>query len=219
MSNMAKELTDEMMVEENEATGRFRQSEFLLFSIALFVAKTFLLMRLPYREWPINAGYTGLILAAFYCYFRFRYKLTPPAVTVFFLGAAVLVDILGNYFHLYGQPFGPVQFDEFSHFLTAGFSLPPAMWLLRATTRRFGLIIPLNLLSFLSVTITFSFTAYYEILELWDEIFYGDFQRLWTPRDSANDLQFGLAGIITSALLTALVFKLSDRFNASEQRV
>lgn len=212
-----------MNVMADAATGskvrqKFRQSEFLIFSIIIFVSKSFLLVRLPYREWNVNALYTTLILIAFYCYFRFRYKLAPPMIMIFFLGAAVAVDVLGNYFHLYGQPFGPVQYDEFSHFITAGFSLPPAMWLLRATTRRFGLMIPLNLLSFLSVTIAFSFTAYYEILELWDEKFYGG-KRLHTTIDSANDLQFGLAGIVLAALITALVFKIQDRYLARREDV
>ncbi|HET9532079.1 MAG TPA: hypothetical protein VFQ92_17095 [Blastocatellia bacterium] len=193
-------------------TGRrsFRQAEFLVFSIAIFVAKSFLLVRLPYRTWDVNAFYTSLILIAFYCYFRFRYGITPPAIVVFFLGGAVAVDVVGNYQQLYGLKFGPVKFDEFSHFITSAFSLVPTMWLLRATTRRFGLILPLNLLAFFSVCITFSFAAYYEILELWDEKFYGDFTRLWTPQDSANDLQFNLAGIIVAALLSALYYKSSE---------
>ena len=58
--------------------------------------------------------------------------------------------------------------------------------------------------------VTFSFAAYYEILELWDEKFYGDFTRLWTPQDSANDLQFNLAGIIIAALLSSLYYKSSE---------
>ena len=187
----------------------FKQYEFLFFSIGLFIAKSFLLVRLPYRDWNINALYTTGILAAFYAYFRFRYKLKPPLIIVAFLGAAVAVDVLGNYLHLYGQPFGPVQYDEFSHFLTAAFSLPPAMWLLRGTTRRFGLRLPLMLLGFLSATITFSFAAYYEILELWDEKFYGG-KRLWTATDSANDLQFGLAGIVLATLVMMAVFSLIE---------
>ena len=195
---------------------RFQQYEFLAFSIASFVGKSYLLVRLPYRTFNDNALYTSALLAAFYCYFRFRYKVIPPLVVVFCLGMAVAVDVLGNYFHLYGNDFGPVQFDEFSHFLGSGLSLPPAMWLLRATTRRFGLRLPLMLLAFLSVAVTFAFCAYYEILELWDERFFGG-KRLWTPTDSANDLQFGLAGIVLAALLTALVFKLQDRYAELEQ--
>jgi uncharacterized membrane protein YjdF len=192
-----------------------RDYEFIAFSVAIFVSKSLLLVRLPYREVHVNAFYTGLILLAFYCYFRFRYGVTPPPLIVFFLAAAVGVDVLGNFFDLYSKEYWPVrpfQFDEVSHFVDSAFSLPPAMWLLGATTRRFGLKLPLNLLAFLSVTITFSFCAYYEILELWDERFWGDFQRLWTPQDSANDLQWDLAGIVAAALVTTAVFKLRDRY-------
>ncbi|HWP41814.1 MAG TPA: hypothetical protein VNO14_01170, partial [Blastocatellia bacterium] len=74
------------------AKRSFRQAEFLAFSVVIFGAKSFLLMRLPYRTWDVNAFYTSLILVAFYCYFRFRYGVTPPAIIVFFLGAAVAVD-------------------------------------------------------------------------------------------------------------------------------
>lgn len=202
-----------------ESTGKwasFRQYEFLLFSVFLFICKSFLLVRLPYRDWNTNIFYTSLILVAFYCYFRFRYKVIPPLILIFFLGAAVGVDIVGNYFHLYDKAIGPVQYDEFSHFITAGFSLPPAMWLLRATTRRFGHRLPINLLAFLSTTITFSFAAYYEILELWDENIFGG-KRLHTPTDSANDLQFGLAGIVVAALITSLIFKLRERQAVTNQ--
>jgi len=198
------------VIESTTRWASLKQYEFLFFSIFLFICKSALLVRMPYRDWNANALYTSLILIAFYCYFRFRYKLTPPLILVFFLGAAVTIDIIGNFFHLYDKSLGPVKFDEFSHFLTAGFSLPPAMWLLRATTRRFGYRLPLNLLAFLSTTITFSFAAYYEILELWDEKFFGG-KRLWTPTDSANDLQFGLAGIIVAALMTSIYFKLQER--------
>jgi uncharacterized membrane protein YjdF len=188
----------------------FRRVEFFAFSLTAFAGKSLLLVRLPYREPDVNALYTVLLLVMFYCYFRFRYKITPPAIVVLFLGAAVAVDVLGNAFQLYGKEFGPVQYDEFSHFTGSGFSLVPAMWLLRATTRRFGLRLPLDFLAFLSVAITFSFCSYYEILELWDERYWGG-KRLWTPIDSANDLQWDLAGIIVAAVLTAVVIKLSDR--------
>lgn len=202
------------VIESTTKWASLKQYEFIGFSILLFFCKSALLVRMPYREWNENALYTSLILIAFYCYFRFRYKLTPPLVLIVFLGAAVIIDIIGNYFHLYDKSIGPVQYDEFSHFFTAGFSLPPAMWLLRGTTRRFGYRLPLNLLAFLSTTITFSFAAYYEILELWDEKIFGG-KRLWTPTDSANDLQFGLAGIIVAAFITSMYFKLKDRRDLS----
>jgi uncharacterized membrane protein YjdF len=201
---------DEVVV-ASAAKHNFRRYEFLAFSIAAFVCKSALLVRLPYRLPAENALYTTLLLLAFYLYFRFRYKVTPPLVVVIFLGAAVGIDVFGNAFQLYGRKLGPLEYDEFTHFVGSGLSLVPAMWLLRATTRKFGVMLPLDLLAFLSTSIAFSFCAYYEILELWDERYWGDFQRLWSAQDSANDLQWDLSGIVIAALLTALVFKLSDR--------
>ncbi|MCI0488362.1 MAG: hypothetical protein L0229_17370 [Blastocatellia bacterium] len=201
-----------------EATGKksFRHYEFLIFSIAAFVGKSALLIRLPYRPAAENAFYTTMLLVMFYLYFRFRYKLTPPTIIVFCLGAAVGVDVMGNYLQLYGTQFGPVQYDEFSHFLGSAFALVPAMWLVRATTKRFGHNLPLDFIAFISVAITFSFCAYYEILELWDELFWGDFERLHGSHDSANDLQYDLAGIIAAALVSSLVYKLADRRRQNE---
>ena len=191
-------------------TPKFKQYEFMAFSVLSFIGKSYLLVRLPYRDFQINAVYTGLLLTGFYCYFRFRLNLVPPLLVVIFLPAAVTVDVLGNYFHLYGAQFGPVQFDEFSHFVGSGLSLPPAFWLIGATTSRFGLKLPRGLLGFFSVTVTFSFCAYYEILELWDELFWGDFTRLHSPRDTPNDLQWDLAGIFTAVLITLLFFRVKD---------
>lgn len=201
------------MADETTVTAwqrAFKEREFLAFSVLTFAAKSLLLVRLPYRDVDVNALYTGLILLSFYLYFRFRYKVKPPLLIVFFLAAAVAVDVMGNFFHLYGRQFGPVEYDEFSHMVGSGLSLPPAMWLLRSTTRRFGIKLPLDMTAFLSVTITFSFCSYYEILELWDEVYFGG-KRLWTPSDSANDLQWDLAGIIIAAFISVAVFRFLDR--------
>lgn len=189
----------------------FRQLEFYAFTVIIFAAKSFLLIRLPYRPWHENAVYTSLLLGSLYCYFRFRQSIRFPPVVIFCLAAAVGVDVIGNLFGLYNHPFGPLpNYDEFAHFFGSGFSLVPAMWLLRTTTRRMGFHLPQGLVSFLSVTVAFSFCSWYEILELWDELFYGDFQRIWSTHDTANDLQFDLAGIVVFALILSLIFKMMD---------
>jgi hypothetical protein len=189
----------------------FQRYEFLLFSIIGFAAKSYLLIRLPYRDWYINSIYTTLIIGWFYCYFRFRLKAKPPLFIVFCLAFAIGIDVAGNYFGLYGKKFFGVDYDEYTHLFGSGSSLVPVMWAFRTTTRRMGFRLPNDLVAFVSVTITFSLTAYYEILELWDQLFYGDFIRLWTPTDSANDLMWNLAGIIVAAVLATQVFKLLDR--------
>jgi hypothetical protein len=195
----------------NSKQAFFQRYEFLVFSIIGFAAKSYLLIRLPYREWYINTMLTTLIIGWFYCYFRFRMKVAPPLFIVFCLAFAIGIDVLGNVFGLYGQKFFGVDYDEYTHLLGSGSSLVPVMWAFRVTTRRMGFKLPNDLVAFVSVTITFSLTAYYEILELWDELFYKDFTRLWTPRDSANDLMWNLAGIIVAAFLATQVFKFLDR--------
>lgn len=193
-------------------TGSFSKYEFLAFSIIIFLAKSYLLVRMPYRSAELNAGMTIAILSAFYLYLRFRQNMRMPWFLLLFLALAVCEDVAGNFFHLYGTHVGPFAYDEITHFFGSGFALPPTMWLLRTTTRRMGIRLPGNLLAFLSVSVAFAFSAYYEVLELWDEKFWGG-KRLWTPTDSANDLQFGLMAIVTAAIITHFVYKLVDRRN------
>lgn len=188
-----------------------RQYEFYAFSIIAFAAKSLLLIRLPYRPWYENTGYTFALLMFLYSYFRFRQRLVIPLFVILCLATAIGIDVLGNFFQLYNHPFGPLRdYDEFTHFFGSGFSLIPVMWLLRATTRRMGFRLPQAMLAFFSATITFGFCAWYEILELWDELFYGG-KRIWSEQDTANDLQFNLAGIVIFALLSSFFFKLIDR--------
>ncbi|MEW6126031.1 MAG: hypothetical protein AB1757_03125 [Acidobacteriota bacterium] len=194
-----------------EKQSFFQRYEFLAFSIVGFVAKSALLVRLPYREWYINAFWTSLIIGLFYCYFRFRVKAKPPAFIVFCLVFAIGIDVIGNVFHLYGREFFSIQYDEYTHFFGSAGSLVPVMWAFRTTTRRWGFYLPNDMVAFLSVCITFSLCAWYEILELWDELFWGDFTRLWTPRDTANDLQWNLSGIIVAAFIAFQIFKFIDR--------
>jgi uncharacterized membrane protein YjdF len=213
-------MADAIIDTTQSAPGRapFRRAEFLAFSVIAFVGKSYLLVRLPYRSVESNTLLTTGLLVLFYCYFRFRYSIIPPLAVILFLAAAVGVDVIGNYLHLYGKEFGPVQYDEFSHFVGSACALVPTFWLLRATTSRFVFKLPLDFAAFLSVAITFSFCAYYEILELWDEKFFGG-KRLWSPQDSANDLQWDLMGVIVAALAAVLFFRLTERSTARGDHV
>jgi uncharacterized membrane protein YjdF len=195
------------------ATKRsYAQIEFYAFCVLSFAGKSMLLIRLPYREWPVNTVYTCSLLLFFYLYFRFRQKLAAPPFVVFSLAAAVAVDILGNKLGLYGNPFGPLRdYDEFAHFAGSGFSAIAAYWLLRAGTKRMGYALSGRLLAFLSTTIAFTYCGWYEILELWDELFYGDFTRIHTWDDTANDLFYDFLGVIVFIAAAALLFALKER--------
>ncbi|MBI3654781.1 MAG: hypothetical protein HY231_27425 [Acidobacteria bacterium] len=204
---------------QNNRWATLRSYEFLAFSIIGFVAKSVLLIRLPYRDWYYNAGWTTLLLAYFYCFFRFRFKATPPLLVVFSMLSAVGIDVAGNYFHLYGKAFFGIEYDEYTHLLGSAFSLIPVMWVFRTTTRRMGFRLPPDMVGFLSTTITFSLCAYYEILELWDELFWGDFERIHGSHDTANDLMWDLGGIIIAALVSIMVYKTIDRREAAQLQI
>lgn len=201
---------------ENVATSTpnsiYRQIEFYAFCVISFAAKSMLLIALPYREWPLNTFYTCSLLLFFYCYFRFRQGLRAPVFVIFSLGAAVAVDILGNKFGFYGHPFGPLRdYDEFAHFAGSGFSALAAFWLLRAATRRMGFKLSSGLLGFLATSVAFTYCAWYEILELWDELFYSHFERIHSWDDTPNDLFYDFLGVIVFVAAAALVFVVKER--------
>ena len=201
---------------ENVATSTpnsiYRQIEFYAFCVISFAAKSLLLIALPYREWPVNTVYTCALLLFFYLYFRFRQGLRAPVFVLFSLAAAVAVDILGNKFGLYGHPFGPLRdYDEFAHFAGSGFSALAAFWLLRAATRRMGIELSSVLLGFLSTSVAFTYCGWYEILELWDELFYSGFERIHSWDDTPNDLFYDFLGVIVFVAAAAIVFRVKDR--------
>jgi len=190
----------------------YRAVEFYAFCVISFTAKSILLIGLPYREWPINTIYTCSLLLFFYCFFRFRQGLRAPVLVILSLAIAVAVDVLGNKFGFYGHPFGPLRdYDEFAHFFGSGFSSVAAFWLLRAGTRRMGYRLSSSLLGFLATSVAFAYCGWYEILELWDEIFWSHFERIHTWDDTANDLFYDFLGVIVFVAGLALLFKLMER--------
>ena len=55
----------------------------------------------------------------------------------------------------------------------------------------------------------FSLSACYEIIELWDEVYFRG-QRIWGPHDTANDLQWDLCGIIIGTVLALPLLKATE---------
>jgi uncharacterized membrane protein YjdF len=62
----------------------------------------------------------------------------------------------------------------------------------------------LKLTAFFAATIVFSLSAAYEIIELWDERYFGG-QRIWGKYDTATDLQWDLCGIVLGTLLSCII--------------
>jgi hypothetical protein len=55
----------------------------------------------------------------------------------------------------------------------------------------------------------FSLSALYEIIELWDELYFHP-HRIWGPLDTATDLQFDFCGIVVGTLLACMLLRTSQ---------
>jgi len=191
------------------------RSEALLAGFIALVIYSALLIRMPYRASLANGLYAGAALSAFYVYLRWRLSIRLPAVMVLGLVFGVFLDIIGNRFNLFSRTFGFIAYDVFTHFTAAALSLVPVMWLLLALIKRFDYRLPLGFITFFSVTTTFSLSAYYEILELCDEQFFGG-HRIWTTHDTVHDLASDLCGITLAAIIYWLVIRKRWRLDHAE---
>ena len=171
---------------------------------ALFLAGMAFLLKMCYLSLLFNTLFGTLFLLAFYYYARRRYGLKVPPLLLLLVLGAIEVDALGNYFRMYGRMFGPIHYDEFAHFAVQALTAPLAFWFLRAGIEKSGYRLPLGLVAFFAITILFSLSAFYEIIELWDELYFQG-QRIWSTHDAPNDLQWNLTGIICGTLCTYAV--------------
>jgi uncharacterized membrane protein YjdF len=170
----------------------------------LFLAGVAFLLKMCYLSLLFNTIFGIIFLLAFYTYIKKRYEIRLPPVLLVLVFAALQVDALGNYFRMYGRSFGPVHYDEFAHLMVQALAAPLIIWLLRAGLEMCGYRLPFGLITLFAITTLFSLTAFYEIIELWDELYFGG-QRIWSPHDAPNDLQWNFAGILLGALLTYLI--------------
>ncbi len=69
-----------------------------------------------------------------------------------------------------------------------------------------GYRLPLKLTAFFAAMTVFSLSAAYEIIELWDELYFGG-KRIWGPYDTATDLQWDLCGIIVGTLFSCIMLR------------
>jgi uncharacterized membrane protein YjdF len=174
-------------------------------ALLIFAGAAFLL-KMCYLPLGLCTLLGGAWLAAVYFYLLARYAIRMPPVLLLLVFAALEVDALGNFFRLYGQPFGPVMYDEFAHLAVQALVMPLIVWLLSETLERSGHTLPLGLNIFFAVAVFFSLSAFYEIIELWDELYFGG-QRIWHKHDAPNDLQWDLTGIIIGAGLAYVILR------------
>ena len=186
--------------------NRWIRSLEALFVAALFIAGSAFLLKLAYLN-VLTATFFGvLFLLAFYGYVRWKYGVRVPMILLLLILGALEVDALGNHFRMYGRPFGPVQYDEFAHLLCSALVTPVVVWLLRAGIKYGGWRLPLGLITVFAIALLFALSGFYEIIELWDERYFGG-QRIWSPHDAPNDLQWNLTGILIGAVTAYAVLK------------
>jgi hypothetical protein len=182
-----------------------RKLDLSVVSLILLGGAAFLL-KMCYLSLAFNTTFGIVFLGVVYFYVRARHGLNIPLVLLGLVFGALEVDALGNYFRMYGHPFGPMQFDEFSHMAVQVLVSPVIVWLMKYVFEKLGYELPLKLTAFFGATVVFSLSAFYEIIELWDEIYFHG-QRIWGPHDTATDLQWDLCGIIVGSLFAFLLLR------------
>ena len=174
--------------------------------VLALVAGAAFLTKMCYLSLAFNTIFVLIFLALFYSYVRIRLGLQIPLTLLALVFLALQVDALGNFFRMYGRQFGPMQYDEFAHTMVQVLVSPIIVWLTGRVLQQLGYRLPLKLQAFFAATIVFSLSAIYEIIELWDEVYFGG-HRIWGPYDTATDLQWDLCGIIVGTLFSCIMLR------------
>ncbi|HWO01924.1 MAG TPA: hypothetical protein VNS63_21925 [Blastocatellia bacterium] len=193
---------------------RIHPVEALLACLSALAIFTVLLLRLPYRLPVTNTLLSTLALLSFYFYLRLRLNIRVPSGMILCLGFSIALDVIGNRYGLFSRRFGIFPYDIITHFAASGLSFVPVMWLVMKLIRRFDYRLPLGFVAFFSATTAFSLAGYYEITELIDERLLGG-HRIWTPRDTVQDLAADLVGIVIAAVCYSLAIRRRWRTDSS----
>jgi len=191
--------------------GFLRKFETSLAILSLFVGVAFLLM-MCHLSFAFNTIFGIVFLGSFYSYVRGRHKINLPISLLVLVFLALEIDALGNLFGMYGTQLGPLQYDEFAHMSVQVLVSPIIVWLVQHALEKWGHRLPLPLTAFFAATIVFSLSAFYEIIELWDELYFHP-HRIWGPLDTATDLQFDLFGIVIGTLLACVLLRTQQSGN------
>ena len=170
------------------------------------VAGAAFLTKMCYLSLAFNTIFVVVFLGIFYFYVKARLNLRIPLSLLGLVFLALQVDALGNFFRMYGRQFGPMHYDEFAHMMVQVLVSPIIVWLVSNVLHRNGYRLPIKLNAFFAATIVFSISAIYEIIELWDEVYFGG-HRIWGRYDTATDLQWDLCGIIVGTLFSCIMLR------------
>lgn len=186
-------------------TNLLHKLEIPFVMLSLFAGAAFL-TKMCYLSLAFNTLFAVGFLTVFYLYVRARLNLRIPPALLVLVFLALQVDALGNFFRMYGRQFGPMQYDEFSHMMVQVLVTPVIVWFVTRLLHQNGYHLPLKLTAFFGGMTVFSLSAAYEIIELWDELYFGG-KRIWGPYDTATDLQWDLCGIIVGTLFSCIMLR------------
>jgi len=178
--------------------------------IFVLVAGAWFLLKMCHLSLAFNCIFGVVYLGIVYFYLRLRHEVKIPLLQLGLVFTALQVDALGNYFGRYGHEFGPLQYDEFAHLTIQILLTPIFVWLVQQFLEQSGQNLSPKMTAFFTATIIFSMSAFYEIIELWDEVYLGD-HRIWGPHDTGNDLQWDLCGIVLGTLLAQMIWHLQSK--------
>jgi uncharacterized membrane protein YjdF len=164
-------------------------------------------LNLPYKSFGVITTISLILLALLRLYVQWRYSITTPFIILLLIFLSVQIDAVGNYLSFYKTLKEPLPYDVFAHFMIPMLSAPVIIWLFATSLEKSRYRLPIGVISFCSVTINFFLSGFYEVIELWDELFFNG-KRIWTLHDTSNDLQWGLLGSMTGAMLTYLWLKI-----------
>ena len=182
-----------------------KRYQFLIL-LLLFATGAAFLLKMCYLSLAFNTVFGLVYLTAIYLFMKGRFELLLPPSLLGLVLLALEVDALGNYFRMYGHAFGPLQYDEFAHMTIQVLVTPLIVWLVREGLERAEQRLALGFTTFFACVTVFALSAFYEIIELWDELYFGG-QRIWSTHDTATDLQFDLFGIVVGAVLAYVLLR------------
>lgn len=166
-------------------------------------------LNLAYRSIGLITAMSALLLFSFRAYLRRRYGIRIPFLVLLLAFAAVEVDTVGNHFRWYQRVPWPLPYDVFAHFVIPAMLAPALMWMIRAWFEKLGYKLPLSIVCFIAINVNFSLSGFYEITELWDELYFGG-KRIWSLYDTSHDLQNGLLGVLLGTALSYAAMRLLD---------
>ena len=161
-----------------------RRFQWPLMAIISLAGSAFLL-KMCYLSLAFNTVFGIVYLTTFYAYVRARYEVVVPTVLLGLVLVGLEVDALGNYFRMYGSQFGPRQYDEFAHMTIQVLVTPLVVWLTSAALEKCGQRLSLGFTTFFAAVTVFGLSAFYEIIELWDELYFNG-HRIWSMHDTDN---------------------------------